>query len=102
MGISELLKQAQKFKAKVEELQKEMASRTVEASSGGGMVKVKINGKQELLSLEIDPEVWATGDKELIQDLIIAAVNEGIKRSQEIWFEELKKLTGGLPLGGLL
>ncbi len=102
MGISELLKQAQKFKAKVEELQKEMASRTVEASSGGGMVKVKINGKQELLSLEIDPEVWATGDKELIQDLIIAAVNEGIKRSQEIWLEELKKLTGGLPLGGLL
>ncbi len=100
-GLGELMKQAQKIKAKMEELQQEMASRTVEVTSGGGMVKVVMNGRQEVISLEIDPEVLQSGDRELIQDLIIAAINEGIRRSQQLWLEELKKLTGGLPLPGI-
>lgn len=100
-GLGDLMRQAQKIKAKMEELQQEMASRTVEATSGGGMVKVVINGRQELVALEIDPEVLSSGDRELLQDLIIAAVNEGIKRSQQLWMEELQRLTGGFPLPGL-
>lgn len=96
------MKQAQKIKAKMEELQEEMASKTIEASSGGGMVRVVMNGRQELLSLHIDPEVVDPEDLEMLQDLIVAAVNEGIRRSQQLWAEELKKLTGGLPIPGII
>lgn len=97
-----MMKQAQKIKAKMEELQEEMASKTIEASSGGGMVRVVMNGRQELLSLHIDPEVVDPEDLEMLQDLIVAAVNEGIRRSQQLWAEELKKLTGGLPIPGII
>jgi len=97
-----LMKQAQKIKAKMEELQEEMASKTIEASAGGGMVRVVMNGRQELLSLQIDPEVVDPEDLEMLQDLIVAAVNEGIRRSQQLWAEELKKLTGGLPIPGII
>jgi len=96
------MKQAQKIKAKMEELQEEMASKTIEASAGGGMVRVVMNGRQELLSLQIDPEVVDPEDLEMLQDLIVAAVNEGIRRSQQLWAEELKKLTGGLPIPGII
>lgn len=98
----DLMKQAQKIKAKMEELQEEMAQRTVEASAGGGMVKVVMNGRQEILRLEIDPEVVDPQEVEMLEDLIIAAVNEGIRRSQQLWSEELQKLTGGLPIPGIL
>ncbi len=98
----DLMKQTQKIKAKMEELQEEMAQRTVEASAGGGMVKVVMNGRQEILRLEIDPEVVDPQEVEMLEDLIIAAVNEGIRRSQQLWSEELKKLTGGLPIPGIL
>ncbi len=101
-GLVDLMKQAQKIKAKMEELQEEMASKTIEASSGGGMVRVVMNGRQELLSLHIDPEVVDPEDLEMLQDLIVAAVNEGIRRSQQLWAEELKKLTGGLPIPGII
>ncbi len=97
-----MMKQAQKIKAKMEELQEEMASKTIEASAGGGMVRVVMNGRQELLSLQIDPEVVDPEDLEMLQDLIVAAVNEGIRRSQQLWAEELKKLTGGLPIPGII
>lgn len=101
-GLVDLMKQAQKIKAKMEELQEEMAQRTVEASAGGGMVKVVMNGRQEILRLEIDPEVVDPQEVEMLEDLIIAAVNEGIRRSQQLWSEELQKLTGGLPIPGIL
>ena len=101
-GLVDLMKQAQKIKAKMEELQEEMASKTIEASAGGGMVRVVMNGRQELLSLQIDPEVVDPEDLEMLQDLIVAAVNEGIRRSQQLWAEELKKLTGGLPIPGII
>lgn len=101
-GLVDLMKEAQKLKAKVEELQQEMASKTIEASAGGGMVKVVMNGRQQLLSLRIEPEVVNPEDLEMLEDLIVAAVNEGIRRSQQLWAEELKKLTGGLPIPGLL
>jgi DNA-binding YbaB/EbfC family protein len=100
-GLSDLIRQTQKIKEKMEEIQQELSSRTVEASSGGGMVKVVMNGRQQLLSLSIEPEIFQTGDKELLEDLIIAAVNEALKKSQELWIEELKKITGGFPIPGL-
>ncbi len=101
-GLGGILKQAQQMHAKISQLQEEMAGKTVEASSGGGMVNVVINGKQEILSIRIDPEVVNRDDVEMLQDLIVAAVNEAIRKSQEMMTEEMKKVTGGLNIPGLL
>ena len=101
-GLGNILKQAQQMHAKISQLQEEMAGKTVEASSGGGMVSVVINGKQEILSIRIDPEVVTREDIEMLQDLIVAAVNEAIRKSQEMMAEEMKRITGGLSIPGLL
>jgi DNA-binding YbaB/EbfC family protein len=100
-GFGNLLKQAQEMHAKIAQLQEEMAGKTVEASSGGGMVNIVMNGKQEVVSLRIDPEVANREDVEMLQDLIIAALNEAIRKSQEMMTEEMKKVTGGLNIPGL-
>ena len=100
-GFGNILKQAQQMHTKIAQLQEEMAGKTVEASSGGGMVNVVINGKQEILSIRIDPEVVNRVDIEMLQDLIVAAVNEAIRKSQEMMTEEMKKITGGLNIPGL-
>ena len=100
-GFGNILKQAQQMHTKFAQLQEEMAGKTVEASSGGGMVNVVINGKQEILSIRIDPEVVNREDIEMLQDLIVAAVNEAIRKSQEMMTEEMKKITGGLNIPGL-
>ncbi len=100
-GFGNLLKQAQQIHSKITQLQEEMAGKTVEASSGGGMVHVVINGRQEIRSLRIDPEVVNKEDVEMLQDLISAAVNEAIRKSQEMMTEEMKKITGGLSVPGL-
>ncbi len=100
-GFGNILKQAQQMHAKITQLQEEMAAKTVEASSGGGMVHVTMNGKQEILAIRIDPEVVNREDVEMLQDLILAAVNEAIRKSQEIMTEEMKKITGGLSIPGL-
>ena len=101
-GFGNMLKQAQEMHAKISKLQEEMAGKTVEASSGGGMVNVVINGKQEIMSIRIDPEVVNREDIEMLQDLIVAAVNEAIRKSQEMMTEEMKKITGGLNIPGLI
>lgn len=101
-NISELMQQAQQFQGKLEELKAQAAAKEVEASSGGGMVTVKINGRQEVLAVIIDPTVLASGDKEMLQDLVQAAVNEAIKKSQELMKSELSQLTGGLSIPGLV
>jgi DNA-binding YbaB/EbfC family protein len=101
-GLGDMMKQAQKLQAKMMELQDEMASKTVEATAGGGMVTVVVNGKQEIVSLSIDPDVVDRQEIEMLQDLIIAAVNEGVRRAQQIWAEEMKKLTGGMAIPGLI
>jgi hypothetical protein len=100
-GIGNILKQAQQMHAKISELQEEMANKTVEASAGGGMVSVVMNGKQQILSVRIDPEVVNREDIEMLQDLIAAAVNEAIRKAQEMMTEEMKKITGGLSIPGL-
>lgn len=100
-GLGNILKQAQQIHSKITQLQEEMAQKTIEASSGGGMVSVLMNGKQQILSIRIDPEVVNREDIEMLQDLIMAAVNEAIRRSQEMVAEEMKKITGGLSIPGL-
>jgi len=101
-GLGNILKQAQEMHGKISQLQEEMANKTVEASAGGGMVTIVINGKQQVLSIRIDPEVVNREDVDMLQDLICAAVNEAIRKSQEMMTEEMKKITGGLSIPGLL
>ena len=100
-GLGNILKQAQQMQAKISQLQEEMAEKTIEASSGGGMVNIVMNGKQQVLGIRIDPEVINREDIEMLQDLITAAVNEAIRKSQEMMTEEMKKITGGLSIPGI-
>jgi DNA-binding YbaB/EbfC family protein len=100
-GLGDLMKQAQKMKERIAELQEELSNRTIEATAGGGMVKVVANGKQEIISIKIEPEVVKSGDVEMLEDLIIAGVNEAIRRVQEMAKEEMSKLTGGINIPGL-
>lgn len=84
------------------ELQEELAGKTVEATAGGGMVAVTVNGKFEVLSLRIEKEVVNPEDVEMLQDLIIAAVNEGVRKAQEMSAAEMAKITGGMQIPGLM
>ena len=97
-GFGQIINQAKKMQEKMQRLQEEMGEKTVEAQSGGGMVTCVVNGKQEVVSLAISNEVWEERDKELIEDLIVAAINEGLNKSKELFQEELSKITGGLQL----
>ena len=100
-NLGNILRQAQKIQERMAKIQEEMAEKVVEATSGGGMVKVVVNGKQEVLSVEIDPEILSSDEKEMVQDLIVAAVNEALRKSRELVAEEMSKLTGGLNIPGL-
>ena len=100
-GMGNMMKQAQQLQSKMLKLQEELADRTVETSSGGGMVKVVSNGKQQIISLEIEKEVVDPEDVEMLQDLIIAAINDALTKSQEMVSSEMSKLTGGLNIPGL-
>ncbi|MEK7747890.1 MAG: YbaB/EbfC family nucleoid-associated protein [Nitrospirota bacterium] len=99
--LGDILKQAQAFQEKMAKTQDEAAQKIVEASSGGNMVTVRMNGKQVVLSVAIDPEIVKSGDVEMLQDLIVAAMNEAVRKSQELMAEEMKGLTGGLQIPGL-
>lgn len=96
--MGKLMKQAQQFQNKINKLQEELGQKTVEASSGGGMVTVVVNGQQEIISVKIDPEVADPEDIEMLQDLIMAAINDGLLKAKEMANEEMGKLTGGLNL----
>jgi len=98
MNIQNLMRQAQKMQKKMEEVQAEAANQIVEASSGGGMVTVKVNGKQEIVDIVIEKDVVDANDIEMLQDLVKAAVNEGIKRSHDMMQEKMGELTGGMGL----
>lgn len=101
-NMGNLMKQAQKLQSKMLKMQDELADKTVETAAGGGMVKVVANGRQQILSLEIEKEVVDPDDVEMLQDLIVAAVNEAINKSQEMVSAEMSKLTGGLNIPGLV
>ena len=100
-GMGNMLKQAQQLQSKIFKLQEEMADKTVEASVGGGMVKVTANGKQQLVSVHIEPEVVNPEDLQMLQDLIVSGANEALKKAQDMVSEEMNKLTGGFNIPGL-
>ncbi|MDD4241457.1 MAG: YbaB/EbfC family nucleoid-associated protein [Smithellaceae bacterium] len=100
-NISNIMKQAKKMQEKMTRLQQELETKTVEAQSGGGMVRVLVNGKFEIVSLKIEKDVVNPDDIEMLQDLVAAAVNEGIRKSQEMAQSEMAKITGGLAIPGM-
>ncbi len=100
-NFGNIIKQAQQIQQKMMRLQEELGSKTVEASAGGGMVTAVVNGKHELVSLKIEKEVVNPEDVDMLQDLILAAVNEGIRKAQEMAQAEMSKITGGLNIPGL-
>ena len=100
-GFGNMMKEAQKLQEKMLAMQEEIAKRKVEATAGGGMVTVEANGKQEILSVKIDPEVINKDDAQMLEDLILAACNEALRKSRELVQQELGKLTGGLKIPGL-
>ena len=100
-GMGKMMKQAQKLQADMLRLQEEMAEKTVETTSGGGMVRVVANGRQQIVSIEIEKEVIDPDDVEMLQDLILAAVNDAIVKSQEMVSDGMSKLTGGMNIPGL-
>lgn len=100
-GMGNIMKQAQQMQEKMAQMQEELAEKTVEASAGGGMVTAVVNGKQNLVSLNIEKDVVDPEDVEMLQDLVLAAINEALKKSQEMMQEEMSKVTGGLNMPGL-
>ena len=98
MNMQQIMKQAQKMQ---EQLQKQMETTVVEASVGGGVVSVKMNGNKQLLSVQIDPEAMASGDKEMLEQMIVAAVNEGIRKVEEAMSGQMGNLTAGLKIPGM-
>lgn len=101
-NMGNMMKQAQQLQAKMVKLQEELSGRTVETAAGGGMIKVVANGKQQILSIQIEKEVVDPEDVEMLQDLILAAVNDALAKSQEMVSGEMGKLTGGLNIPGLM
>jgi DNA-binding YbaB/EbfC family protein len=100
-NFNTIMKQAKKMQERMGQLQKELETKTVEADAGGGMVRVVVNGKFEIVSLKIEKEVVNPEDIEMLQDLIVAVVNEGIRKAQEMASAEMGKITGGLNIPGL-
>ena len=100
-NLGSIMKQAQKMQAQIAKIQEELAQKNVEATAGGGMVTVVANGKQEIVSIKIEPEVVDPKDIEMLQDLVVAAVNEALRMAQEMVTEEMRKVTGGLQIPGL-
>jgi DNA-binding YbaB/EbfC family protein len=101
-NMGNLMKQAQKLQSKMLKMQEELADKTVETAAGGGMVKVVANGRQQILSIEIEKEVVDPDDVEMLQDLVLAAVNDALVKSQDMVSEEMGKLTGGMNIPGMM
>lgn len=100
-NLGNIMEQAKAMQDRIADLQADVGTKIVEASAGGGMVTAKVNGKLEVVSISIEPEVLGDGDREMLQDLVVAAVNEGIRKAQALMTEEMARLTGGLKIPGL-
>ncbi len=101
-NMGNLLKKAQQLQEKMAKLQEELGEKTVETAAGGGMVTVVSNGKQEIVSIKIDPEVVDANDIEMLEDLILAAVNDALYQAKQMVTEEMTKLTGGIKIPGMM
>ena len=100
-NMGDILRQAQVMQNKLNKIQQEMGTREFEATSGGGMVSARVSGRQELLALVIDPKALEGGDVEMLQDLILAAVNESMRIAKDSMEREMNALTGGIKLPGM-
>jgi len=100
-NFGKMMKQAQQMQAKMAQLQEELAKTEFEVSSGGGMVTVRMNGQQEVLAVKIEDEVFSDGDKEMLEDLIVAAINEARQKAADMAKEQMSSLTGGMNIPGL-
>lgn len=101
-GMGKMMKQAQQLQTKMMKMQEELGEKTVEGTAGGGMIKVVANGKQQVVSISIEEEVVDPEDVEMLQDLVLAAVNDALNRAQEMVSGEMSKLTGGMNIPGLM
>ncbi|MFI5358957.1 MAG: YbaB/EbfC family nucleoid-associated protein [Halanaerobiales bacterium] len=101
MNINKLMKQAQQMQAQMAKMQEELEEKTVEATAGGGVVKVVVNGKQEFLDIKIDPEAVDPEDVEMLEDLVLAAVNEALRKVQDMIQQEMARITGGINIPGM-
>lgn len=101
MSMQEMMRQAQQLQKKMAQVKEEMANTTVEASAGGGMVTVTAKGSLEIASVQIDPSVVDAEEVEMLQDLVLAATNEALKKAREMMENEMSKLTGGMNLPGM-
>ena len=99
--IQQLMQMGQQLQARMAQLQEELSAREISASAGGGMVKAIMNGKQELLEIKIEPEVIDPKDKEMLEELVVAAVSQARERATEAQQEKMSEVTGGLPLPGM-
>jgi DNA-binding YbaB/EbfC family protein len=100
--MGNMMKEAQKLQARMLKMQEELAEKTVESAVGGGMIKVVANGRNQVVSIRIEKEVVNPEDVEMLQDLILAAVNDALTKSQEMVATQMGKLTGGLNIPGLI
>lgn len=100
-NMSNILKQAQAMQEQMAKVQEQAAAKTVSGTAGGGIVTVTVNGAMDLLSVKIDPEVVKAGDVDMLQDLVVAAGNDALKKSREMMAEEMKSVTDGMKIPGL-
>lgn len=100
-NMNQLMKQAQQMQQKIATLQKELDARELETSAGGGMIKIKINGKQEILEVKINPECVDPSDVEMLEELVKTAVNQATKESQDMVSTAMSKITGGMNIPGM-
>jgi nucleoid-associated protein EbfC len=101
-GVGDLLKQAQEMQGRIAKIQEELGQKTVEGSSGGGMVRVTVNGQFNLTAVKIEPSVINSEEKEMLEDLIMAAVNDGMRKARDMVSTEMSKITGGFKIPGLM
>lgn len=101
-GMGNLLKQAQEMQARMAKIQEELGQKTVQGSAGGGMVQVTVNGQFNLTAVKIEASVINADEKEMLEDLILAAVNDGMRKARDLVSTEMGKLTGGLKIPGLM
>ncbi len=100
-NINQLMKQAQQMQAKMATLQKELESRELDVSSGGGMIKIKVNGKQEILEIKLNPECVDPSDVEMLEEIVKTGINQAVKESQDMVSKAMSKVTGGMKIPGL-
>lgn len=101
-NMNKLMKQAQKMQAQMAQVQEELGQKTVEATAGGGMVTVVVTGHKEVIDIQIDPAAVDPEDVEMLQDLILAAINEAMEKADKMTQDEMSKVTGGMNIPGLL